>query len=75
MMNIRQGFEVDEKTKHPCPVCEQTWFPFRGCGFSCQICGWEDDLLQYDDHDYAGGQNELSVNENRRRWKMGLKTK
>ncbi len=32
----------------------------------CEVCGWEDDKLQNADPDFAGGANELSLNEYRR---------
>jgi hypothetical protein len=34
----------------------------------CPLCGWEDDDIQNDDPDYAGGANELSLNQYRSRW-------
>ncbi|MEA3379249.1 MAG: CPCC family cysteine-rich protein [Pseudomonadota bacterium] len=27
----------------------------------CDICGWEDDYVQFNDHDYEGGANGLSL--------------
>lgn len=32
----------------------------------CHVCGWEDDGLQNDDPDFAGGANALSLNDYRR---------
>ena len=29
----------------------------------CPVCGWEDDGLQRDNPDYAGGANRMSLNE------------
>jgi hypothetical protein len=29
----------------------------------CPVCGWEDDAIQNDDPNYAGGANILSLNE------------
>jgi hypothetical protein len=31
----------------------------------CEICGWEDDNLQFADPDFRGGANALSLNEHR----------
>lgn len=53
---------------HECPVCEQSLFPCKGSFLICKICGWEDDNIQYDDHDYEGGANELSVNQYKKWW-------
>ena len=32
----------------------------------CYVCGWEDDGVQNDDPDFAGGANTLSLNEYRK---------
>jgi len=29
----------------------------------CDVCGWEDDDLQFDDPDFEGGANEMSLNQ------------
>ena len=29
----------------------------------CPVCGWEDECLQSEDPDYAGGPNKMSLNE------------
>ncbi len=44
-----------------CPVCRQYYFiePHD----ICPICKWEDDSVQLSDPDFAGGANELSLNE------------
>lgn len=34
----------------------------------CRVCGWEDDLVQFDDPDFSGGANTLSLRESQRRW-------
>ena len=36
---------------------------FPGSHIVCQNCGWEDDNIQYNDLDYEGGANELSLNQ------------
>lgn len=52
-----------------CPVCGKYEFEYEydeyGSFDICPICGWEDDGLQGNDHNYAGGANSLSVNEAR----------
>ena len=51
--------------KIKCPVCGKYEF-FDDNDFDiCEICGWENDGVQEEDHNYAGGANELSVNEAR----------
>lgn len=34
----------------------------------CDVCNWEDDPVQSSDPDYAGGANELSLNQARKEW-------
>ncbi|WP_294487009.1 CPCC family cysteine-rich protein [uncultured Ruminococcus sp.] len=46
-----------------CPVCGKTFFEESGDHDICPVCRWENDGLQYKDHNYAGGANRLSVNE------------
>jgi hypothetical protein len=36
----------------------------------CPLCGWEDDDIQNDDPDYAGGANKLSLNDYRAQWEF-----
>lgn len=54
------------------------WFPCPCCGFLtlterppgtfdiCPVCFWEDDNVQYNDPDYAGGANVVSPNQARK---------
>jgi hypothetical protein len=35
----------------------------------CPLCGWEDDNIQRDDHDYDGGANWMSLNHAKANWK------
>jgi hypothetical protein len=53
------------KQKHPCPCCEQLTLdePSPGSFGICPLCFWEDDNLQADDPDYAGGANDVSLNQ------------
>ena len=48
-----------------CPVCGKYTFEERDDFDICDVCGWENDGTQYRDHNYAGGANDLSVNEAR----------
>ena len=54
-----------------CPVCEKYHFEELGVYDFCPVCGWGDDLLQRDDHDYTGGFNRMSVNQAREAYKNG----
>lgn len=52
---------------HPCPCCENHSLPEPAAGaFAiCPVCGWEDDVAQLADPDFAGGANRLSLREAR----------
>lgn len=39
-----------------------------GASEICPLCGWEDDEYQNDYPNYAGGANDLSLNEYRKHW-------
>ncbi|MBR1270839.1 hypothetical protein JQ629_25520 [Bradyrhizobium sp. AUGA SZCCT0222] len=54
-------------TLFPCPCCRSSVVSEPGNYEICQVCGWEDDPVQAADPDYAGGANELSLNQYRDR--------
>ncbi len=56
-----------------CPICGQYEFDEEGDYDICEICFWENDPLQNEDHDYAGGANVLSVNEYKEKYEKGLR--
>lgn len=62
-----------DKSKRICPVCEKHYFEELNAFELCPICGWGDDLLQRDDHDYKNGYNKMSVNEAKEAYKNGNK--
>ncbi|MFT4008234.1 MAG: CPCC family cysteine-rich protein [Lacrimispora sp.] len=35
----------------------------------CPVCYWEDDNVQFDDPDYEGGANDISLNKARENYK------
>ena len=57
--------------KHNCPVCGKFEFEERGSYDICKVCGWEDDQIQEEDHNYKGGANKMSVNEAKEAYKKG----
>lgn len=62
----------------PCPCCGfLTMFgPTRDTYDICPVCRWEDDEVQYDNPDYAGGANHESLNQARANYvKFGAKNK
>lgn len=54
-----------------CPVCGKYHFSEPNTYEMCQVCGWFDDPLQFEEPDYAGGNNALSLNEYRKKWQNG----
>lgn len=52
--------------EYTCPVCGAKLF-LDECNV-CDVCGWEQDTLQENEPDYAGGANELSLNDFRAKW-------
>jgi hypothetical protein len=53
------GHEIDKD----CACCGFATLPADSMFEICPLCGWEDDDVQNADPDYAGGANELSLNE------------
>jgi len=52
-----------------CPVCEKFNFEKDANYEICGVCQWENDPLQYDDHDDDMGANHMSVNQARVKWR------
>ena len=44
-----------------CPVCGKFAFEEYADFDICPVCNWENDGLQYDEHNYAGGANEIEM--------------
>lgn len=55
-----------EKTiYYECPCCNHLVFKELHCFEICPICGWEDDNVQFEDPNFSGGANKLSLNDYR----------
>jgi hypothetical protein len=61
------GFETPWGWRYPCPCCDYLTLdePPTGTFAICPICNWEDDALQYEDPDLAGGANHISLRDAR----------
>ncbi|WP_250528588.1 CPCC family cysteine-rich protein [Caballeronia sp. GAWG2-1] len=57
-----------QKDLLPCPCCNSLTLSGRGDYEICDVCGWEDDPVQSDDPEFAGGANRSSLNEARMLW-------
>ena len=55
-----------------CPFCEKYVFDEENDFAICDICGWENDGVQWHDHNFSGGANSLSVNEEKIYYKLSL---
>jgi len=51
-----------------CPVCNGYEFEEDNDFDVCEMCGWENDGVQFDDPNYRGGANRLSLNEAKAEW-------
>ena len=56
---------------HLCPVCGKYEFPIHGSFDICEVCGWEDDAVQEEDHEF-GGANWEGLKGYRALYKAGL---
>jgi len=56
---------MERSVKYTCPCCGYKTFdePAKGTYDICDLCGWEDDLVQNEDPDYKGGANGISLRE------------
>ena len=58
-----------------CPVCGKYTFEQWGDYDVCEVCYWENDPIQYQDPDYRGGANRMSLNEARTAYREGRQIK
>ena len=56
---------------YQCACCGQRTLESDDFYDICPICKWEDDPVQRDDPDYAGGANCLSLNQSRDLFSFG----
>ena len=52
----------------PCPVCGKTHVAEYDI---CDVCGWENDPVQSQTPDFAGGANKMSLNQARKAYQTG----
>ena len=53
--------------RHPCPCCGYLTLigPASGSYEICEVCFWEDDVVQFENPEYEGGANKVSLREAR----------
>jgi len=56
---------------YPCPCCGYLTLceAVRGSYDLCPVCFWEDDSVQFDDPEYRGGANRVSLREARENYR------
>ena len=61
------GTDTPAGRRHPCPCCDSLTLvePPTGTFQICPVCRWEDDNVQFEDLDYEGGANTMSLREAR----------
>ena len=57
---------MEEEFKVLCPCCGAGWVDAGHEYDVCEVCGWEDDPVQFENPDYRGGANDISLNEARK---------
>ena len=67
MANVKTG------ESYVCPVCGKYTFEKVGDFDICEVCGWQDDLVQLDDPDEEDCANHMSLNQAKEAWKNGQK--
>lgn len=65
------GGQADHGERFACLCCGHLTLdePPGGTFNICPVCFWEDDDVQADDPEFAGGANNLSLNEARRNFR------
>ena len=60
-----------KKLKYKCPCCGNKTLDEKPTGTYdiCDICWWEDDPVQFRDHNFSGGANVVSLNQARKNFK------
>lgn len=58
---------VLDHERFPCPCCAHLTLdePPPGTWLICELCGWEDDPVQFADVNYDGGANRVSLRQAR----------
>jgi hypothetical protein len=71
---VRQvaGRETPDGVRYACPCCDFLTLaePPTGTFAICPVCRWEDDNLQFNDLDRAGGANALSLRQAREHFRL-----
>ena len=58
-------------SKFKCPCCGKETLSEERMNEICDVCGWEDDYVQFIKPDFAGGANCFSLNKYRELYLQG----
>ena len=66
-IGVGTGGAEDGGGRYDCPCCDRPTLaePPPGTYEICDVCGWEDDSVQFGDPDYEGGANRESLRQAR----------
>jgi Cysteine-rich CPCC len=66
------GRDTAAGRRYPCPCCDFLTLvePPTGTFAICPVCRWEDDNVQFEQIDYEGGANKVSLREARENFRL-----
>ena len=65
----QREIRADLLVRHKCPVCDEFEFDNYGSDDICEVCGWQDDIVQELNPDEECCENQMSLNQARLAWK------
>ena len=71
-MGSKHGWRYRLAKRYRCPCCDNFTLEEKPPGTFeiCPVCGWQDDPGQYDEPDYEGGANDMSLNQARANYRI-----
>ena len=67
MSRVVENGKLVEQEQNKCKVCGLGEVEHEYA--VCKVCGWEDDAVQNDEPNFAGGANDMSLNQYKQFWK------
>lgn len=63
--------DLEQEETYMCPCCGEYAFSGENTFEICEVCGWENNRVQTEYPDFAGGANHMSLNEARESFRAG----
>jgi len=60
---------IDNINKKQCSCCGEKTLDKDSIFEICSVCGWQDDEFQNENPDYAGGANEINLNQAKKQYR------